>query len=155
MKKKPDNRTTDAGNHGPDSQEGRDIWLAGLGALGKAQQQGGKAFDALVAEGLDLQRKAQAAAQAHMAEATARLSTMAGGLSEQTGQSLDRLGGIFEERVAKALLRLDVASRTELQDLRQQVEALRAQLAQIQVSPAPTESTPPTPAPRRRSRSTG
>lgn len=149
MKKQSHSRNTDEARQGPDAQQARDIWLAGLGALGKAQQQGGKAFDALVAEGLELQRKAQSAAQAHMAEAAARLSTMTGGLSEQTGQSLDRLGGIFEERVAKALARLDVASRTELQALQKQVEALQAQLAQMQAPP------PPAPPMRRRGRSTG
>lgn len=158
MTPKPDPRFSDVPPHGLGTQDARDIWLAGLGALGKAQQQGSKAFDALVADGLELQRKAQAAAQAHMADASARLSTLAGGLSAQTGESLDKLGGIFEERVARALVRLDVASRTELQALQQQVAALQAELAKLQdsaMSAASAAPSPPKPAPRRRKASAG
>ena len=33
------------------------IWLAGLGAFSKAQEEGGKVFDTLVKEGLTIQRK--------------------------------------------------------------------------------------------------
>ena len=36
------------------------IWLAGLGAFAKAQEEGGKVFEALVKEGVSLQRKTQA-----------------------------------------------------------------------------------------------
>ena len=39
------------------------IWLAGLGAFAKAQQEGGKVFEALVREGQTLQRKGQNAAE--------------------------------------------------------------------------------------------
>ena len=33
------------------------IWLAGLGAFAKAQEEGSKVFEALVKEGLGIQRK--------------------------------------------------------------------------------------------------
>ena len=36
------------------------IWLAGLGAFSKAQEEGGKVFEALVKEGMTIQRKTQA-----------------------------------------------------------------------------------------------
>ena len=39
------------------------IWLAGMGAFSKAQEEGGKVFEALVKEGLSLQRKTQAVAE--------------------------------------------------------------------------------------------
>ena len=38
------------------------IWLAGLGAFSKAQAEGGKVFEALVKEGVSLQRKTQTVA---------------------------------------------------------------------------------------------
>jgi hypothetical protein len=44
------------------------IWLAGLGAFSKAQEEGGKVFDALVKEGATLQRKTQAAAEEKIGE---------------------------------------------------------------------------------------
>jgi poly(hydroxyalkanoate) granule-associated protein len=35
------------------------IWLAGMGAFSKAQAEGGKVFEALIQEGMSLQRKTQ------------------------------------------------------------------------------------------------
>ena len=81
----------------------QEIWLAGLGAFAKAQQEGGKMFEALVEDGLAMQRKTQETARVQMAEATEKLSAMAGGLSSRAGQQWDKLEGIFEERVARAL----------------------------------------------------
>ena len=54
------------------------IWLAGLGAFSKAQEEGGKVFEALVKEGLTIQRKTQAVAEEKITEATSRVTTMAG-----------------------------------------------------------------------------
>ena len=109
-------------------ESAQQIWLAGLGAFAKAQQEGGKVFESLVEDGLNLQKKTQAAAQAQMNEATQKFSAVAGGLSSRAGQSWDRLEGIFEERVAKALQRLDVASQSDLAALIARVDALEAQL---------------------------
>ena len=38
-------------------ESAQQIWLAGLGAFAKAQEEGGKAFESLVKEGLTIQRK--------------------------------------------------------------------------------------------------
>lgn len=107
------------------------IWLAGLGAFAKAQQEGSKVFESLVADGLNLQRKTQASAQAQMAEASQKFSAMTGGLSSKAGQQWDRLEGIFEERVAKALERLNMASRADLEEMQQRIDALEAQLRKL------------------------
>jgi hypothetical protein len=53
------------------------IWLAGLGAFSKAQEEGGKAFESLVKEGLSIQRKTQAVAEERISEASSRMSNMA------------------------------------------------------------------------------
>src|SRR5690606_26098454 len=53
------------------------IWLAGLGAFSKAQEEGGKAFESLVKEGLSIQRKTQAVAEERISEASSRMSSMA------------------------------------------------------------------------------
>ncbi len=121
------------------------IWLAGLGAFAKAQQEGGKVFEALVADGVNLQRKTQASAQTQMAEATEKLSALAGGLSSRAGQQWDRLEGIFEERVAKALERLNMASRADLDALNQRIDELQAQVRQLSAKPASARRTPARP----------
>jgi poly(hydroxyalkanoate) granule-associated protein len=113
------------------------IWLAGLGAFAKAQQEGGKVFESLVADGLNLQRKTQATAQAQMAEASQKIGSLTGGLSSRAGQQWDRLEGIFEDRVARALERLNMASRADLDALQQRLDALELQVRALrQVSPS-------------------
>lgn len=112
------------------------IWLAGLGAFAKAQQQGGKVFESLVQDGLAMQRKTQDAARAQMAEATEKLSAMASGLGTRPGPTWDRLEGIFEERVGRALHRLGVASREDIAQLQERIDTLQAQLQQMGGNPA-------------------
>lgn len=127
------NKKSDISSHTPTPKGVKDsaqeIWLAGLGAFAKAQQEGGKVFEALVEDGLAMQRKTQETARLQMAEATEKLSAMAGGLSSRAGQQWDRLEGIFEERVARALHRLNVATGEELQELRARIEALESRAA--------------------------
>lgn len=115
------------------------IWLAGLGAFAKAQQEGGKVFESLVADGLNLQRKTQATAQAQMAEASQKIGSLTGGLSSRAGQQWDRLEGIFEDRVARALERLNMASRADLDALQQRLDALELQMRALQETSPPAQ----------------
>src|SRR6188768_4445165 len=59
------------------------IWLAGLGAFSKAQEEGGKVFEALVKEGMTIQRKTQAAAEEKISEATSKMASMATDISSK------------------------------------------------------------------------
>ena len=149
--RKQDNPAAEAADRVRESAQ--QIWLAGLGAFAKAQQEGGKVFEALVQDGVNLQRKTQAVAQERMAEATERISELAGGLSAKAGQQWGRLESIFEERVARAMGGLGVPSASELQSLGQRVQALEAQVAALQkagAKPAPARSaTDPQPGSRR------
>ncbi|MEI7784320.1 MAG: phasin family protein [Betaproteobacteria bacterium] len=128
--KKQDNPATEAADKVRESAQ--QIWLAGLGAFAKAQQEGGKVFEALVQDGVNLQRKTQAVAQERMAEATERITEMAGGLSAKAGQQWGKLESIFEDRVARALSGLGVPSAQELQLLSQRVQDLEAQVQALQ-----------------------
>lgn len=115
--------------------QAQEIWLAGLGAFSKAQQEGGKMFQTLVDDGVTLQRNAQKAAEAKIAEATEKMTSMAQQFTQQasvlgqkaTGQ-WDRLESIFEERVAKALTRMGVPQAEALAALEARVAVLEAQL---------------------------
>ncbi|HQQ70455.1 MAG TPA: phasin family protein [Alicycliphilus sp.] len=113
-------------------ESAQQIWLAGLGAFAKAQQEGGKVFEALVREGQALQRKGQNAAEEQLSGAAQRMSHLASGLGERAAGQWDRLEGIFEERVAKALQRLGVPTAQEVQALRERVAALEQALAERQ-----------------------
>ena len=98
------------------------IWLAGLGAFAKAQEEGSKVFENLVKEGSHLQQTTQQA-QAKMTEAAEKMGQMA------TGQ-MDKLETIFEERVAKALKSMGLPSAQDLADLQARVEQLEKQLVE-------------------------
>ncbi len=117
------------------------IWLAGLGAFSKAQTEGGKVFEALVKDGVGLQRKTQAAAEEKMAEATSRMTDMASGITAKAaGATADltakatgqwgKLETIFEDRVAKALHKLGVPTAKEVQALMRRVDELSKQSGQ-------------------------
>lgn len=100
------------------------IWLAGLGAFSKAQEEGSKVFDSLVKEGLAIQRKTQSAAEERITDVTSRMSDMASDIQSKAGNRWDKLENIFEERVAKALSKLGVPSAKEVNALAARVEHL-------------------------------
>lgn len=117
------------------------IWLAGLGAMAKAQEQGTKAIEALVNDGLAFQRKSQAEAQQRLQEATERLTHMASDLGQPPLVRVDRLEHLFEERVAKALHRLGMPTMHDVQRLNERITELQTQLAQV--LPKPPAATAP------------
>ena len=104
------------------------IWLAGLGAFTKAQQEGGKAFDTLVQEGLTMQRKAQSTAEAKLAEASQKVGSLAQEFSQRATGQWNQLEGLFEERVARALERLGIPTAQQVRALQARIAALEAQL---------------------------
>ncbi len=118
------------------------IWLAGRGAMAKAQEQGSKAIEALVNDGLAFQRKSQAEAQQRLHEATERLTHLASDFGQQTSVRVDRLEHLFEDRVAKALQRLGIPTLQDLQALTERVTQLEAQLAKARTA-APRQAAAP------------
>lgn len=140
MPKKPS--ASDASST-PSEESSQHIWLAGLGAMAKAQSQGTKAFEALIADGLSFQRKTQMAAQEKITAATEQLSHLAKDFGEQSTGRIDRLEHLFEDRVARALPRLGIPSIADLEALSERVARLEAQLAKASQS-AKATATPKT-----------
>ena len=104
------------------------IWLAGLGAFSKAQQEGGKVFNVLVQDGLALQKQVQAVAQEQLQAASARLEDLGHNVGQRAAEPLDKLESLFEQRVARALQRLDIPSAHDLQALQAQIASLSEEL---------------------------
>jgi poly(hydroxyalkanoate) granule-associated protein len=117
-------------------ESAQQIWLAGLGAFSKAQAEGNKVFEALVREGVSLQRKTHAAAEDKISEVTTRMTGMAEGISGKATLQWDKLESIFEERVAKALNRLGVPSAKDVDTLMTRIDALSASVARLSGKPA-------------------
>lgn len=124
------------------------IWLAGLGAFTKAQEEGSKVFDALVQEGLAIQRKTQTAAEAKLSEASHKMSAMASDLGTKATGQWGKLETIFEDRVAKALHQLGVPAASEVQALEAQVERLSKAVAKLSAKPAARKAASPRPTAR-------
>jgi poly(hydroxyalkanoate) granule-associated protein len=111
--------------------------------MAKAQEQGSKAMEALLNDGLAFQRKSQAEAQQRLQEATERLSHMASDLGQQATGRVDKLEHLFEDRVAKALHRLGMPSLLDIQMLTERVAQLEAQLAALQSKSSPAAAKKP------------
>jgi len=122
------------------------IWLAGMGAFAKAQAEGGKVFDALVKEGVSLQRKTQAVAEEKLGDVTGKMSSMASEVTSKAGASWDKLENIFEERTAKALGKLGVPTAKDVAELQRRVEELSAAVAKLSRTTAKTPATKSAPA---------
>ena len=107
------------------------IWLAGLGAFSKAQEQGGKVFESLVRDGVAMQRKTQSAAEEKLSEAASRMASMASDISSKATGQWDKLETIFEGRVAKALNQLGVPSAKDIDVLAARIDELDRRVAKL------------------------
>jgi poly(hydroxyalkanoate) granule-associated protein len=130
-------------------ESAQQIWLAGLGAFSKAQEEGGKVFEALVKEGVTLQRRTQSAAEDKLAEATTRMTSMATDLSNKASGQWDKLESIFEERVSRALKKLGVPTAREIDALTERVEELNRTVAGLRGAGAGGRSASRPAAPRK------
>ena len=107
-------------------ESAQQIWLAGMGAFAKAQEEGSKVFEALVKEGAHLQKKTQGLAEERIGAVTGKMTAMADGMSNKAGAQWDKLESIFEERVAKALHKMGVPSRQDIDALAKRIDGLSA-----------------------------
>ncbi|MDS4016479.1 MAG: phasin family protein [Candidatus Accumulibacter sp.] len=96
-------------------ESAQQIWLAGLGAFAKAQEEGGKVFDALVKEGESIQARTRKMTD----EKVAQVAGKAAG-------TWDRLEQVFEDRVARALGSLGVPTKQDIDKLSKRVVELSA-----------------------------
>lgn len=119
-------------------ESAQQIWLAGLGAFAKAQEEGGKVFDALVKEGESIQAKTRKMTDEKIADVAGKA----------TG-TWDRLEQVFEDRVARALGSLGVPSKQDIDRLSKRVVDLSAAVqALTEGKPAAKPATPRPAAPR-------
>ena len=106
-------------------ESGHEIWLAGLGAFSKAQEEGGKVYNALVKEGKQLETRTRQMAGGRVEELASRASG-----------TIDRLEKVFEERVARALKSLGVPTAREVEQLTRRVAELTRQVEALTGKPA-------------------
>lgn len=103
------------------------IWLAGLGAFAKAQEEGEKVFDTLVQQGQALQHRTQMFTGGSVHQPSAVPSASGAPVQPIVGRPAgpwDRLENIFDERVARSLGRLEIPTAQELHALVRRIDAL-------------------------------
>lgn len=130
-----DNKSTDR-----IKDSAQQIWLAGLGAFAKMQQEGSKAFEALVKDGVGVQKRTQQAAEETLAQAQARMAGFASEFGTKAAGGWGKLENIFEDRVARALEKLGMPSAQEVAALQARVEALEAALRRKEAASAPANA---------------
>lgn len=124
------------------------IWLAGMGAFAKAQAEGTQAFEKLIKDGANLQRKTQGMAEEKISEVTGKMSAMAGEVTAKAGQHWDKLESIFEARTAKAMSRLGVPSAKDIAALNDRLEKLDAEVTRLRGKKGAAKKTATKRAPR-------
>ena len=112
------------------------IWLAGLGALAAAEEEGSKLFTRLVDRGRDVEGRGKVEVD-KVKENVDKFKAKAESTFESWGEK-------FDERLAATLHRLGVPTRDEIRNLTQRVEELNAKVEQLKprVTPASTPTDP-------------
>jgi len=105
----------------------RQIWLAGLGAYTKAEEDTGKFFDRLVQEGEQLESKTRGVVGKQIKSVEDRVE----GVRERATGTWDKLENMFDERVSGALRRLGIHRREEIEALERRVETLETELNRL------------------------
>ena len=100
------------------------IWLAGLGAFARAQQEGTKVFEMLVRQGEQLESRTRQAAADTAAAARGAATAKAKEMQRMAGGTWDKLEQVFEDRVARALSKLGVHTQSDVERLAARVDAL-------------------------------
>lgn len=103
------------------------IWLAGLGAFAKTQEQGGKLFERLVKEGEKVEAATHKAADDMFEEVKGKVDAVRSKASDK----LDKLEQAFQDRVARALGRLGVPTNDDIQAITRRLEALNDSIREL------------------------
>ena len=105
----------------------RQIWLAGLGAYTKAEEDAGRFFERLVQEGEQLESKTRGVVEKHERTVEDRVDDV----REKATGTWDRLENMFDERVSGALRRLGIHRRDEIEAMERRIQALEAELQRL------------------------
>ncbi len=119
------------------AERGREIWLAGLGALSMAEEEGVKLFNSLVEKGETWEkegRKHLSTARKKLDEAKGKVETVveeAAAIGSKITNFDDKILAAVETTVEKVLERLGVPTHAEVKDLASKVEHLSEQVATL------------------------
>lgn len=102
-------------------ESAQQVWLAGLGILTLAQEEGGKLFETLVDAGKQIEKVMPSPAEA-LRDATANAESY-----------WKRIQRIVDQQIAVALHRLGVPTKDEIDRLTKRIEQLTASIEALRV----------------------
>lgn len=121
-------------------EKNRELWLAGLGALGSIGRSttataapGLPSFENLVSAGRSLEERSRSLVDDSTEAVQRSVKTLALRADEQLGQ----FEGVFDRRVCDALARLGIPHRAELSALLMRIEALETEVRELRTTRQP------------------
>ena len=101
------------------------IWLAGLGAFARAEEEGSGFFDALVEAGREVERHTKDKTESRVEEIKERVR-------HHTGETMEKMEKAFDDRLNKALSRLGLPNKREVEELEKRVHELTSALSKAE-----------------------
>jgi len=117
-------------------ESAQQIWMAGVGAFTRAQGEGSKLFEALVKEGMNIEKTTRKLAGGRVDAVRDAMEGHVGAVRGRASDTWDRLEKVFEDRVQRALTRLGVPGREDIAELTARVDALGARSGAVARKPA-------------------
>ena len=99
------------------------VWLAGLGALAAAEEEGVKIFNTLVERGEEYESRGK--------DEIVKVKEKVEGALGKAESSWEKLGDNFDDKVASTVKKMGVPSRDELEKLTKRVEELTLKVDQL------------------------
>lgn len=117
------------------------IWLAGLGALGRAQAEGSRVFDTLVREGetIDARNREQAGDAPRWRD---NVEEHLGEAREKAAGTWDKVEKAFDDRVQGVLKRLNIPTAEDVATLNARIDALTTRLNRAEARNASPNADP-------------
>jgi poly(hydroxyalkanoate) granule-associated protein len=115
------------------------VWLAGMGAIARAQKEGPAAFQDAVADGLKLLDKSRAQVERMIRDvfetAQGSVQSRLDTARDQATETWDNLEALFQSRVQKALQQIGVPSADEIRLLTRRVAELNESVLALSGKP--------------------
>src|SRR3954466_169425 len=109
------------------------IWLAGLGALAAAEEEGSKLFSRLVDRGRDVESKGKV----EVDKVNDKVRIEVDKAKARAESAFEGWGDKLDEKLTAALHRLGVPTRDEIHNLTQRVEELNSKVEHLKPKAAP------------------
>ena len=106
------------------SDTARQIWLAGLGALASAKDEGVKIYDTLVEKGTEFEKKGKKEIEALLESAKSMAKETENSVTGKVNETID-------DAVKNVLERFDIPSRDEVKTLISKVETLAKKVEEL------------------------